>query len=115
MRSLSPCTHQEYFFDVVKDRRRSKNGVEFLIGWSDFPNIKYDTWEPITNLQGSEHMIALQEFSRLVRMTRQYLTVPATSVSPERLFSSVGLVKSELRGRLLDTTLIDVIRAKKSP
>ena len=25
-------THQEYFVDVVKDRRMSKNGVEFLIG-----------------------------------------------------------------------------------
>ena len=84
------CTHQEYFVDVVKDRRMSKNGVEFLIGWSDFPNIKYDTWEPITNLPGSEHMIDLQEFPRLTCMVRQYLAVPATSVSPERLFSSVG-------------------------
>ena len=52
------CTHQEYFVDVVKDRRMSKNGVEFLIGWRDFPNIKYDTWEPITIFPGSEHMIA---------------------------------------------------------
>ena len=42
----------------------------------------------------------------------QYLTVPASSVSPERLFSSLGLVKSDLRGRLLDTTLIDVMWAK---
>ena len=24
------CTHQEYFVNVVKDRRMSKNGVEFL-------------------------------------------------------------------------------------
>ena len=24
-------THQEYFVDVVKDRRMSKNGVEFLV------------------------------------------------------------------------------------
>jgi hypothetical protein len=30
------CTHQEYFVDVVKDRRMSKNGVEFLIGWLTF-------------------------------------------------------------------------------
>jgi hypothetical protein len=40
----------------------------------------------------------VQEFSRLARMARQHLTVPATSASPERLFSSVGLVKSEFRG-----------------
>jgi hypothetical protein len=51
----------------------------------------------------------VQEFPRLTRMVRQYMTVPATSVSPERLFSSVGLVKSDLWGSLLDTTLIDVM------
>ena len=56
-----------------------------------------------------------QEFPRLARMARQYLAVPASSASPERLFSSVGLVKSDLRGRLLDTTLIDVMWAKQAP
>ena len=56
-----------------------------------------------------------QEFQRLARMTRQYLAVPASSASPERLFSSVGLVKSDLRGSLLDTTLIDVMWAKQAP
>ena len=40
----------------------------------------------------------VQEFTRLVRMVRQHLTVPATSESPERLFSSVGLVKSDFQG-----------------
>jgi hypothetical protein len=35
----------------------TKNGPEFLIGWSDFPLEKDDTWEPKTNLTGSEHMI----------------------------------------------------------
>ena len=56
-----------------------------------------------------------QEFPRLARMTRQYLAVPASSASPERLFSSVGLVKSDLWGRLLDNTLIDVMWAKQAP
>ncbi len=56
-----------------------------------------------------------QEFPRLAHMTRQYLAVPASSSSPERLFSSVGLVKSDLRGSLLDTTLIDVMWAKQAP
>ena len=45
-----------------------------------------------------------EEFPRLARMARQYLAVPASSASPERLFSSVGLVKSDLRGRLLHYT-----------
>ena len=48
-------------------------------------------------------------------MTRKYLAVLATSVSPERLFSSVGLVKSDLWGSLLDTTLIDVMWVKQVP
>ncbi len=37
---------------------------------------------------------------------RQYLVVLATSVSPARLFSSVGFVKSNLWGNHLDTTSI---------
>jgi hypothetical protein len=40
----------------------TKNGVEFQIGWRDFPLDKDDTWESITNLPGSEHMIV--EFQR---------------------------------------------------
>jgi hypothetical protein len=35
----------------------------------------------------------VQEFPRLARVARQYLAVPTTSASPERLFSSVGLVR----------------------
>ncbi len=57
----------------------------------------------------------VQEFPRLVRVTRQHLLVPVTSESPERLFSSVGLVKSDFRGRLLDNTLIDVMWGKQVP
>ena len=56
-----------------------------------------------------------QEFPDLTRMSRQYLTVPATSVSPERFFSRVGLVQTDLRGSLLDTTMIDLMWAKQEP
>ena len=56
-----------------------------------------------------------QEFPRLSHMTRQYLSVPVSSASPERLFRSVGLVKSDLWGSLLDSTLIDVMWAKQAP
>ena len=52
----------EYYVGVVKDKRTGKNGLEFRIGWRcdrrDYPDSKYDTWEPITNLPGSENMIA---------------------------------------------------------
>ena len=53
-----------------------------------------------------------QEFPDLVRMSRQYLTVPTTSVSPERFVSRVGLVQTDFHGRLLDTTMIDLMWAK---
>ena len=57
----------------------------------------------------------VQEFPHLTRMFREYKSVPVTSVSPERLFNTVRVVKSDLRGRFLDTTLIDVIWDKQSP
>jgi hypothetical protein len=59
-----------------------------------------------------DSLMTMPQFPRLTTMDRQYMTVPVRSESPERLFSSVGLVKSDLRGRLLDTTLIDVMWAK---
>jgi hypothetical protein len=63
-------------------------------------------------MQWKQHV---QEFPRLARMVRQHLAVPATSASPARFFSSVGLVKNGLPGNLLDTTLIDVMWAKQAP
>jgi hypothetical protein len=45
----------------------------------------------------------------------QYLAVPATSASPERFFSRVGLVQSDLRGSILDTTMIDLMWATQAP
>ncbi len=54
-----------------------------------------------------------QEFPDLARMAR--VAVPATSASPERFFSRVGLVQTDLRGILLDTTMIDLMWAKQAP
>ncbi len=67
--------------------------------------------------QNTQDLLYLTEFPRLTRMTRQYLTVSvtSTSTSPERLFSSVGFVKSDLWDRLLDTTSIDVMWVKQAP
>ncbi len=42
----------QYFVREVNDRRMTKNDVEFLIGWCDFPLDKDDMWEPITYLPG---------------------------------------------------------------
>jgi hypothetical protein len=53
----SKSNQTEFFVREVKDKRMTKNGPEFLIGWFDFLLEKDDTWEPITNLTGSEHMI----------------------------------------------------------
>ncbi len=56
-----------------------------------------------------------QELPDLSRMVRQYLTVPVTSASPERFFSRVGLVQTDLCGSLLDTTMIDLMWDKQAP
>ena len=43
----------QYFVDVVKDKRRTKNNnLEFLIGWCDFPDPKDNTWESLGHLSG---------------------------------------------------------------
>ena len=52
------------------------------------------------------------KYPHLARMARQYLAVPASCASVERLFSSVGLVKSDSRANLLDATTIDIMFAK---
>jgi len=87
----------------------SVNGETELNAYMRMQQVANDT-DPL--MWWTQH---LEEFPRLARMARQYLAVPASSASPERLFSSVGLVKSDLRGRLLDTTLIDVMWAKQAP
>ena len=56
-----------------------------------------------------------QEFPDLSRMAGQYLTVPVTSASPERFFSRVGLVQTDLSGRILDTTMINLMWVKQAP
>jgi hypothetical protein len=53
----SKSKQTEFFVREVKDKRMTKNGPKFLIGWSDFPHERDDTREPISNLTGSEHMI----------------------------------------------------------
>ena len=73
----------QYFVDVVKDERRTKNNnLEFLIGWRGFPEPKDDTWDPLTHLSGSEHMI--REFNEqwekdYVRKTTETLQDQAPS------------------------------------
>ncbi len=49
----SKSKQTEFFVHEVKDKRMTKNGPEFHIGWCDFPLEKDDTWEPITNLTGN--------------------------------------------------------------
>ena len=87
----------------------SVNGETELIAYMRVQQVANDT-DPL--MWWKQHQ---QEFPRLARMTRQYLAVHASSSSPDRLFTSVGLVKSDCRGSLLDTTLIDVMWAKKHP
>ncbi len=98
-----------------------------LLGGSICMDVDVDSVETELNTYTRVHQVPLdtdllmwwkqyvQEFPHLTRMDSQHLTIPVTPASPERLFSSVGLVKSDFRGRLLDRTLIDVMWAKQAP
>jgi len=54
------------------------------------------------------------KYPRLASMAKQYLAVPASSAAVERLFSSVGLVKTDDRENLLDSTTIDIMWSKQN-
>jgi hypothetical protein len=82
---VSRSEKPQYFVDTVQDKRTKNNNLEFLIGCRDTYPLMW--WK--------QHQ---QEFPDLTRMARQYLTVPATSVSPERFFSRVGLVQTDVAG-----------------
>ena len=97
------------------------NDLSDLLGGSTSMDVYVDSVETELNSYTRVHQVPLdtdplmwwkqhvQEFPRLTRMVSQHLVVPATSASPKGLFNSVGLVKSDLWGRLLHTTLIDVM------
>ena len=87
----------------------SVEGETHLQAWTEVQQVPNDT-DPL--MWWKQHQ---EEFPDLARMTRQYPTVPATSTSPERFLSRVGLVQTDLCGGLLDTTMIDLMWAKQSP
>ncbi len=68
------------------DRVSSVKGEDRLQAYMQVQQVPNDT-DPL--MWWKQHQ---QEFPDLSRMARQYLAVPATSVSPERFFSRVGLV-----------------------
>jgi len=57
----------------VKNKRTGKNGLEFLIGWHDYADSKYDTWEPITNsrIQRTRLLNSTTSGKKITRSKRQ--------------------------------------------
>ena len=53
-----------------------------------------------------------KDFPRIAVMARQYLAIPASSATAERVFSFAGLTLSDLRKSLLDGTLEAIMWAK---
>ncbi len=92
--------------DMLQQECKTRWSSTHVMG--DMLQEEYKTRWSSTHVMG-DSLMTIPQFPRLDRMTRQYLTVSVISVSTERLFSSFGFVKSDFRGRLLDTTLIDVM------
>ena len=51
-------------------------------------------------------------FPRIAHMARQYLGVPASSATVERLFSGIGLTFSDLRKSVHESTTVDLAWTK---
>ncbi len=72
----------QYFVREVKGRRMTKNGVEFQIGWRDFPLDKDYTWEPITtSFEFTRFRTHDCQISEELGRTVQNQNVRATSIS----------------------------------
>jgi hypothetical protein len=71
--------------DKVKDKRRTKNNLEFLIGWCGFPDPKDDTWD----MSGSEHMI--REFNDQWEKRMLRATISRWELTTGTLLDSVQL------------------------
>ena len=59
--------------------------------------------------------VGQSRFPRISVMTRQFLAIPAVSVTSERVFSFAGLTLSDLRKSLLEGTLETIMWVKWGP
>jgi hypothetical protein len=99
-----------FFYSKIFERTDNvKDNMDELQAYMQVQQVPNDT-DPL--MWWNQHQ---QEFPDLARMVRQDLAVPDTSASPERFFSRVGLVQTDLRGSLLDTTMIDLMWSKQAP
>ena len=113
---------------------------QYQASFPNKPHVSHNRWAPpssfffrrnvsylIFNFQTHESLLLEEVLCRMLRnrdtgkgawdrvkQEKMPRRLSANSASPERLFRSVGLVKSDLWGRLLDTTLIDVMWAKQA-
>ena len=112
MKSTSPSQCVSLFPDqsmISPCISPSTKYFEWPLRWhSTSMDVDVDSVETELNVYTSVQQLPLDKTLWCGGINTYKLTAPATSVSPESLFSSVGLVKSDFRGNLLDTTLIDV-------
>ena len=92
-------------FDVA-----SVEGEAQLQTYMQVQQVPNDT-DPL--MRWKQHQQEFPTWPQWLDSTWQYLTSD-TSVSPERFFSRVGLVETDLHGRLLDTTMIDLMWSKNT-
>jgi len=112
----------------VESRETAAQNEQQPVKKNDMPAIETQTTRTVKNVDGTltvtqEDVNILQwwrdvgqaQFPRIAVMARQFLAIPASSATSERVFSFAGLTLSDLRKSLLDGTLEAIMWAKWGP
>ena len=86
-----PVIQRSVVIDKNEDESDITQDVDVLVWWRD---------------------VGLARFPRIAAMSRQFLDIPVSSSTAERVFSFGGLTLSDLRKSLLEGTLESIMWAK---
>ncbi|CAC5419952.1 unnamed protein product [Mytilus coruscus] len=127
--AVSRCSIKACSGTEVEKQPAKKQKVQRYDLWSF---LLFDTEEDASFQDGSEMSLYIKErtvpdanqlewweensckFPRLSVLARQYLSIPATSVPSERIFSCAGLIVTKLRNRLSSSVIHQIIFLNKN-
>ena len=109
IRPATTLTQPNVSTSAPKLSERDKTKIE-MQAWLEMPSVASEVdilawWREVGQVR----------FPRIAVMARQFLAIPASSATAERVFSFAGLTLSDLRKSLLDATLEAIMWAKWGP